>query len=326
MKIHLSLHSPLKLLTSSICALTLGFASATVQAENRYAFATAGQGGTYHILGAAVADLINKNSDKIQLTATSTSGANANMPLIDSGQMKMGMGASPSDLAAFKGQAPFPKAFTNMRTMMVGYVNPGTFVVRADSGIKSIEDFRGKRISMPMGGTSRTVMTTLLAAYGLQADKDYTIVPINFSQAVEALQNQRIDVSMQWAAPPSPAVMQMAELFPIRLIPADDPKALKIVRDELGVVPYTYPANIYKGMEQAVPGVAMLQSFLAHKDVPDADVKEFIRLVTENTETLAKAHPIAAQLNLENAAKALDYPIPAHPGAIEYYKEKGLAK
>src|SRR5690554_5498588 len=190
------------MLAGSLVILSATLSPHTAQASSRYAFATAGQGGTYHILGAAVADLINKNSDKIQLTATSTSGANANMPLIDSGQMKMGMGASPSDMAAFKGTAPFTKPYTNLRTMMVGYINPGTFVVRAESDINTIEDFRDKRISMPMGGTSRTVMTTLLSAYGLEAEKDYTIIPINFGQAVEALQNKRIDVSMQWAAPP----------------------------------------------------------------------------------------------------------------------------
>ncbi|AEC21579.1 TRAP transporter solute receptor, TAXI family [Pusillimonas sp. T7-7] len=320
------LYRKIGILAGSLLILSTTLGHQDAQAANRYAFATAGQGGTYHILGAAVTDLINNNSDKIQLTATSTSGANANMPLIDSGQMKMGMGASPSDMAAFNGTAPFTKTYTNLRTMMVGYVNPGTFVVRADSDIHKVEDFRDKRISMPMGGTSRTVMTTLLSAYGLEAEKDYTIIPINFSQAVEALQNERIDVSMQWAAPPSPAMMQMAELFPIRMIPIESEEAIAAVKDKLGVVPYTYKAQVYKGIEEPVPAVAMLQSFLAHKDVPDDEVQDFLRIVTENTAALAKSHPIGSQLNMENAVRALDYPIPPHPGAIEFFKAKGLVK
>lgn len=293
-------------------------------AANRYAFATAGQGGTYHILGTGVADIINKKSDLIQLTATSTSGANANVPLIDSGQMMFGMGASPSDMAGYKGNEPFDRAYTDMRTIMVGYVNPGTFVTRADSGIETIEDFRGKKISMPAGGASRTVMTNVLREHGLEVNEDYTLMPMNFSQAVEALQNRRIDVSMQWAAPPSPAVMQMAELFPIRLIPITNEEAIAAVGESLGVVPYTYEANIYEGVDYPVDSVAMLQSFLAHKDAPDEDVQEFIRIVLSSVDELKRIHPIAGQFTPETAARALDYPVPPHPGAVEYFESNGL--
>lgn len=299
---------------------------APAQAADRYAFATAGQGGTYHILGAAIADLINKNSDKIQLTATSTSGTAANVPLIQSGQMAMGFGNSPSDKAAADGTAPFKKPFDKVRVMMVGYTNPGAFIARADSGIEKIEDFRGKRISMPVGAPATKVMQTLLSEYGMEAGKDYKVIPINFGQAVEALQDDRIDVSLQWAAPPSPAVLQMAELYPIRIIPIDNEAAIAAVNKKLGVVPYTFKANVYKGVTEPVPSIAMQQSFLVNADVPDENVKEFIRLVTENTDKLAKAHSVGAELTLEQAALALDYVLPPHPGAVEYFKEKGFSK
>ncbi|MBP6018548.1 MAG: TAXI family TRAP transporter solute-binding subunit [Burkholderiaceae bacterium] len=319
-------HGKAGILASSLLALSMMLCQPTAEAANRYAFATAGQGGTYHILGAAIADLINKNSDNIQLTATATSGTAANVPLIHSGQMKMGFGNSPSDKAAADGSPPFKKPFDNLRVMMIGYTNPGAFIARADSDIKTIEDFRGKRISMPVGAPATKVMQTLLSAYGMEAGKDYTAIPINFGQAVEALQDRRIDVSLQWAAPPSPAVLQMAELFPIRIIPIDNEKALAAVKEKLGVIPYTFKAQVYKGIDEPVASIAMQQSFLVNKDVPNEDVQEFIRLVTENTATLAKSHSVGAELTLENAARALDYELPPHPGAVEYFKEKGFSK
>jgi hypothetical protein len=196
--------------------------------------------------------------------------------------------------------------------------------VRADSPIKSFADLKGKKIGVgaPGSGTEAN-FRQLMDVYGLKKD-DVLGQYLSFSESAEAFKDKHIDAFVATSAIPNAGVMDVATQNEIRIldIPAD--MAEKLMQKYPFLTPAKVPANTYRGQSAESSTVAMNAVLIAGNQLKEDMVYSLTKTLFENQADLASAHAKGKELNIQNAVKGVS--IPFHPGAVKYYKEKGVMK
>ena len=239
------------------------------------------------------------------------------------GEIAFTLGDALSD--AWKGveDAGFKTPLNKLRTVAGIYPNYIQIVANADSGIRTLADLKGKRISVgaPRSGTELNARAILKAA-GMSY-KDFAKVEyLPFGESVELIKNRQLDVTLQSAGLGVASIRDLATSVKINVvsIPAD-------VVAKIGDPAYqaaSIPANTYTGQTEAVPTVAIKNFLVTHEGVPADTVYTMTKALFTNLDQLAAAHSAAKAISAADAAKAP--PVPLHPGAEKYYREAGLLK
>jgi uncharacterized protein len=286
---------------------------------------TGGTSGVYYPLGVALSQVYGKAipGAKASVQATKASAENLNLLQAGRGEIAFTLGDAFSD--AYKGneEAGFKTPLKKLRTIAGIYPNYIQIVASADSGIKTLADLKGKRISVgaPKSGTELNARAILKAA-GLTY-KDFSKVEyLPFGESVELMKNRQLDVTLQSAGLGVSSLRDLATSVKIVVvtIPAD---VVKKVGDPAYVVA-VIPAKTYEGQEADVPTAAIQNFLVTHDGVSDDVAYKMTKGVFENLPQLVAAHTAAKDIKLENAMKSL--PAPLHPGAAKFYKEAGLLK
>ena len=196
-------------------------------------------------------------------------------------------------------------------------------VASADSGIKTLADLKGKRVSVgaPKSGTELNARAVLKAA-GISYKDLGKVEYLPFGESVELMKNRQLDVTLQSAGLGVASLRDLASSVKIVIveIPAD-------VIAKIGDAAYqaaTIPANTYEGQTQAVPTVAIQNFLITHTGVSNDEVYKMTKAMWENLDALAAAHAAGKLIKKDTAIKGM--PLPLHPGAEKYYKEIGLVK
>lgn len=310
-----------------LAALILGFAlcAPVVAAEQFVTVLTGGTSGVYYPLGVAFANIIGKAlpGSKTSAQATKASVENLNLLQAGRGEVAFTLGDSLSD--AWKGneEAGFKTPLKKLRGIAAIYPNYIQIVARADSGIRTLADLKGKKISVgaPKSGTELNARA-ILAAAGLTY-KDFSRVEyLSFGESVELMKNRQLDVTLQSAGLGVASLKDLATSMDIVVV-AIPPDILKKVNDP-AYIAATIPANTYNGQTAAVPSVAV-QNYLATREDLSADtVYAITKALWTNLDELVNAHVAAKAIKLQNALEGM--PVPLHPGAEKYYREVGLIK
>jgi hypothetical protein len=142
-----------------------------------------------------------------------------------------------------------------------------------------------------------------------------------FAESVELIKNRQLDATLQSAGLGVASLKDLANSVEINVVavPADIVKKMGSP-----FIPGTIPAETYKGQATAVSTTAVVNYLVTRKDVSDATAYQMTKLFYENTTALMAAHSAAKDIDVKNAAS--NPPLPLHPGAAKYYKEKGLIK
>jgi TRAP transporter TAXI family solute receptor len=277
---------------------------------------TGGTSGVYYPLGVALANVIGKAmpSLKTSVQATKASVENLNLLQAGRGEIAFTLGDSLSD--AWKGneEAGFKTPLKKLRGVAAIYPNYIQIVARADSGIKTLADLKGKNISVgaPKSGTelnARAIFTAAGMTYKDFAKVEY----LPFGESVELMKNRQLDVTLQSAGLGVSALRDLATSVDIVVvtIPAD---VIKKTND-----PAYLPATIPDVQAAAV------QNFLVtHEGVSNDTVYGMTKALWTNLDQLTAAHSAAKAIDIKNALAGM--PIPLHPGAEKYYKEVGALK
>jgi TRAP transporter TAXI family solute receptor len=304
----------------------LAVASAPAAAAEQFVnVLTGGTSGVYYPLGVALANDIGKAlpGAKTSVQATKASVENLNLLQAGRGEVAFTLGDSLSD--AWKGneEAGFKAPLKKLRGIAAIYPNYIQIVARADAGIKTLADLRGKRISVgaPKSGTELNARTILNAA-GITY-KDFAKVEyLPFGESVELMKNRQLDVTLQSAGLGVSALRDLATSVDIVVvaIPAD---VIKKTNDP-AYLPATIPANTYRGQSADVPAAAV-QNYLVTQDGVSTDVVYGItKALWTNLDGLVAAHSAAKAIDLKHALDGM--PVPLHPGAEKYYREVGIIK
>lgn len=306
-----------------VAAATL-MTPAIARADTFINILTGGTSGVYYPLGVAISKVYSDNMKGVKVQVQSTKASVENLNLLEKGQGELAFALGDSVKLAWEGdaEAGFKKKLDKLRGIAAIYPNYIQIVASKDSGIKTLADLKGKRVSVgaPKSGTELNART-ILAAAGMSY-KDFAKTEyLPFGESVELIKNRQLDATLQSAGLGVASIKDLSTSVPITVVsvPAD-------VAEKLGA-PYVaaeIPAHTYDGQDAAVPTVAVINFLVTREGVSNDEAYEMTKLIFDNLPALEAAHKAAAQIKLANAVKGM--PIPLHPGAEKFYKEKGLIK
>jgi len=307
-----------------VTVLFLMGAVASGYAADNLVLATGGTAGTYYPFGGAMAKIWNSKIKDMNVTAQ-TSGASAeNVRLINKKEVELALVQSDTLDFAFNATEAFKEPLKGMSTIAVLYPEIIQVVVAAAGPIKSIADLKGKKVGVgaPGSGTEAN-FRQLLDAYGMKKE-DVNAQFLSFSESAEAYKDKHIDAFIVTAGIPNAGIMDVATQNEIRIlnIPAD--VAAKLTQKYPFLAAVKVPANTYKGQTAEVSTVAVNAVLIAGSSLSEAMVYNLTKALFENQAELASAHAKGRELKLQYAVKGVS--IPFHPGAVKFYKEKGLMK
>jgi len=282
-------------------------------------------GGAWQIIGAAMLEDVKKSNPNITgscVPSTTTS----NVIGVHQGKFAIGFTLSDTLADAWEGKGYFTQfgSLQDIRILAVLYPQATQIVVWADSKIISVDQMKGLKVSPGAKGLSCDLeLQRLLNLYGLSY-KDVQIQFLSFEDAANQLIDNHIDVFSCTTCPfPFGPVINVNSQRQIRLLSIPDDKIAELTKFR-GVEAYTLPSGLYKGVDYPVKGIAVRAVIIARKDMPDEIAYSIVKAIGENFKRYPTVLKAMEYAKFEDMAKNIGFPL--HPGALKYYRERGLAK
>ncbi|MEM9473776.1 MAG: TAXI family TRAP transporter solute-binding subunit [Pseudomonadota bacterium] len=302
-------------------AAALTLAAAPAMAQTQLSVATGGTGGVYFPMGGGVAEVINNHVDGYAATAEVTGASVENMGLIATGDADMGLGLADTVQQAYSGTGRFDgQRLPMLRAMASMYANMIQIVTLEGSGISSLQDLAGKRVSVGAPGSGTEVNAQIiLEANGITYD-DIDEQRLNFNETADALANGDIDAGFWSVGAPTSSILNLATTQSIAILELSEAE----FEAALGAQPLFARTTLAEGTYEGVPATAVLGAanvMTVSSEMSEDLVYDITRAIFENIDDLRAVHPAANQTTIDFTLSAT--PIPLHPGAIRYYEETG---
>lgn len=313
----------MKLFKNVAIALTLAVSGA--QAQN-LSIATGGTGGVYYPMGGGLAAVLSKQVPGMTATAEVTGGSVDNLNLIASGKPYIGFTMSDAAKDAATGGGKFSGRKVPVQTLAVLYPNRMHVVTTEATGIKSMKDLKGKRVSTGSPGSATEVMAfRLLEAAGIDKDKDVKRERLGAAESVNAMKDRKIDAFFWVGGLPTAAVTDLANTPGTKIVMIDHADAVDAMNKKYGNLYFkdTIPKSTYSGMAADNQNASVANILVVNSNMPEADVYKIVKAMFENQPELVRTHKEYESVKLENQKQAAT-PLPFHPGALKYFKEKGI--
>jgi TRAP transporter TAXI family solute receptor len=328
----------------ALVAISVMFAGPAVGAKKFFAIATGGTGGTYYPLGGVLAQALSSKIPDIIMTAQSGNASVANCNLIREHEIESAFVQNNVAFAAYTGTAQFEgNPVKNIRGIASLYPETIQIVARADAGIKSIMDIKGKRLIPGDRGSGTEVdCLNILKALGLSYDDFENVDWLSFSGASQRLKDKQADVAFITAGWPTSAITELATTSDIVMVPIDDALIAKVVKMYPFYAKVVIPAGTYKGVDADTPAVTTMAQWVCDARIPKSIIYQVTRELWEKgtyvlrkkdgkpaeaesgAAIMAQAHSKGKDVTLDTALDGMA--IPLHPGAAQYYREKGMIK
>ncbi len=309
---------------AAVVAAATVLAAPAAQAQGFINVLTGGTSGVYYPLGVAIGKIFTDNIPDVKTQVQATKASVENLILLQQGRGEIAFTLGDSLKAAWEGdeEAGFKARLDKLRTIGAIYPNYIQIVATADSGIKTLADLRGKSLSVgaPKSGTELN-SRAILAAAGLSYKDIGKVEYLPFAESVDLMKNRQLDATLQSAGLGVASLKDLSTSTEISVVSV--PKA---VVDKIGppFVSVMIPANTYTGQDKDVPTAAVINYLVTSSAVSDDLAYQMTKLIFESLPELANSHAAGKEIKLETAA--LGSPVPLHPGAIRYFREKGLIK
>jgi TRAP transporter TAXI family solute receptor len=307
------------LLASILPAINVAMAQEAAS-PRRIALATASPGGVFLVYGQALAPILSR-ALQIEVTAEATQGAVQNVILLEKRQTMLAFIHGGPSLQGWNGSA-WAKGtrYRSMRVMFPLYDTTFQFVVHKRLAAKSLDDFTGLRIGGgPRGGTSGTYVDQIFKVLGIPAVVRHGAWDNLGSQLAE----RELDGAAAAIGAPFPVLAQLDAQQIVDFI-APSPEQIASIRKQIPeITPSAIAAGTYRSLTKDYPTIGLYNFAVAHKDLSDGLVYQIVKTVFEHQAELMKAHPVAKETIPENIERNTLFPL--HPGALRYYREKGIA-
>ena len=305
--------------------LTLFAMPVNAQVKNRISIATGGTGGVYYPLGGGMAALISKHIPSTEATAEVTTASVDNVKLLHGNRVGLAFSLPDTAWDGFSGVIKGLPERASIRALMALYSNYMHIVAAEGGGIKSVADLKGKRVSTGSPGSGVEVKgLRVLEAYGLTPKDLRSQERLGAAESAGALKDRKIDAFFWDGGLPTGAVLDLAATpgIKIQLIPHGD--AIPKMVAKYGPLYFTsnIPKAMYKGIDEDTPVAAATNLLIANEKLDENLAYQITKLLLEHTADLVAVHRAASEMSLKNAV--IGSPIPFHPGALRYYKEKGI--
>jgi TRAP transporter TAXI family solute receptor len=284
--------------------------------------------GTWTLIAGVFAKLITKNYPGYSASPLGTAGCTGeNIWRIHSREIEIALGGGSTDYFAYHGMPPFDQKM-DIATFATLYDSPAHVIALKGRGIKTLEDLRGKRVSIGHPGTYTESWNskTLFPALGMDVDKDIKADRSSLTDTLNKMRDGHVD-AMIWIANAGHAAL--TDLMISRdciLVSFPEDLVEKFTKKDPFLVRAPIPAGTYKGQDEQILTPGVLIEFLIGRYMSDDFAYNITKIFFDNIEQLHKAHPIMKSVTREKSFERLNLTMPMHPGAARYYAEHGLKK
>ncbi len=313
----------MRFLQSFVMVLVLGFSG--VQAQN-LSIATGGTGGVYYPMGGGLAAVLSKHVAGMSATAEVTGGSVDNLNLVNSGKPYLAFTMADAAKDALDGDGKFKGKKVDLKTLLILYPNRMHVVTVEATGIKSMKDLKGKRISTGAPGSATEVMAfRLLEAAGLDKDKDVRRERLSVAESVNAMKDRKIEAFFWVGGLPTAAVTDLANSPGMKIALIDHANEVEVMNKKYGNLYFkdVIPKATYSGMPQDNQIASVANILVANGNMPDAQAYNIVKAIFDNKPELVRTHQEYATLSI-NDQKSASTPIPFHSGAMKYLTEQGM--
>jgi len=281
--------------------------------------------GVYYQVAAQTCKLMNKNKgDAYNCIGRPAMGSVFNINAVIRGLLDFGITQSDVNYAATMGEGPWKgKPVTQLRSVFSMHPETVLLMTRAETGIRSISDLKGKVVNIGnLGSGQRGNALDILRLHGIDEKTDLKTEGLQQSEASQALVDKRIDAFFYTVGNPSTALSEPANAIQADLIDINSKAIKKMVAEKPYYVMTTIPANTYNGINHSIETYAVKATVVASSSLSQKAVYDYVKTVFEHLEELKGMHAAFKILNPKDMLDGLTAPL--HDGAIKYYKERGL--
>ena len=292
-------------------------------APSSLSIATGGTSGTYYPLGGGMAQIFTKNV--VNTTAEVTGASVENMQLLKNKDVDIAF--TQSDIAdyASKGTLMFADsgAIDNINAVASLYNETIQIIVAASSDIRSVEDLKGKKVSIgaPGSGTEANALQ-ILEVHGMTEADLGQVQRLNFGDSSSYIQDGTLDAAFVTAGTPTSAVSELAATVGARVVNIADDKIAALIAKYPYYAEQTIEGGTYTGFDETVKTVAVKAQLVVRKDLDEDTVYKITKSLFENLDDLVAVHQKASEIKLESALEGVSLDV--HPGAKKYFDEAGV--
>ncbi len=310
-------------------AVAIGAMTAPVaQAQDFFTIGTGGVTGVYYPTGGAICRLVNQGRREhgLRCSVESTGGSVYNLNTIRAGELEFGVVQSDLQYHSYNGTASYAEdgPYEDLRAVFSIHPEPFTVVARADAGISTFEDLKGKRVNIGNPGSGqRDTMEVLMTAYGWTTSDFALATELRPAEQSAALCDNQIDAMVYTVGHPSGSIQEATTACDSVLVTVDSDIVRKLVEDNAFYRMATIPGGMYRGNPDDVITFGVGATFVTSTAVPEDTVYTLVSSVFENFEDFTQLHPAFANLKKEEmVSDGLSAPL--HDGASKYFREAGL--
>jgi TRAP transporter TAXI family solute receptor len=312
----------------SMAGAILMAGSLSAIAEDFMAIGTGGVTGVYYPTGGAICRLVSRDRAEhgIRCVVESTGGSVFNINAIRRGELEFGVAQSDWQFHAFNGTSRFEEQgpFEGLRALFSIHPEPFTVVARADAGIETFDDLRGKRVNVGNPGSGhRGTMEVLMEAMGWTMDDFAVASELQAAEQSQALCDNNIDAMIYTVGHPSGSIQEATTACDSVIVTVSNDAVDELVAENSFYRIATIPGGTYRGSPDDVQTFGVGATFVTSADVSEEMVHTVVSTVFDNLDQFRGLHPAFA--NLDAATMANDsLSAPLHPGAERYFRETGL--
>jgi uncharacterized protein len=287
---------------------------------------TSPPGGSWPVLGSAMLEHVLKAYPNLTGSTVPMGGA-ANLLGVHLNKLNIAFSFSDVMGDAWEGMEDFKNQgkVRDVRVLASLFPEPTQCMVNADSGITSVPELKGKRVSPgPKGSAIEVVTRRIFEAYGMTA-KDVRWTPLPFNDAAEQMIDKQIDAICYGAMIyPAPNLINVATQRNVKLLPLSDEVVHKMVTGYKGITPFTLRSGSYRGVDYPVKGISSETILVVREDMPDEVAYAIAKSIADNFKQYVQVTTAMTMGSVDALGKDVGFPY--HPGAMKYYKEKGIVK
>jgi len=308
-----------------ITIIFLLFPLSSIADEQKLIIGTGGLAGVYYPIGSAIASIITDFVPNASCTAQTSAAGVENTRLLKLGEIDLGLVQTSAAYQAFHGEQVFEgDKVENLRGMAVLYPQPMQIVVAKDSDIFTFEDLVGKKIGVGAPASGEEVTFKEIIGVAGHSIDDYKPYYISLAEQASAFKDRNIDAMWYVSGIPTSGILDVASVIDIRLVPISGELRDEVIKKYPYHAPYTIPAGTYPGQDEDVETLSSPAYLVATTRLPEELAYNILDAMFSHIEVLQTSHAQGKSITLEGAL--LGSPIPLHPGAERYYKEKGILR
>jgi TRAP transporter TAXI family solute receptor len=299
---------------------------ARAQAAQQLAIATGTTGGVYYPLGGALANYLSRGIPGMSATVEVTGGSVANLQLLGANRVGMVLTQVDASVDAVRGNDRFRGRAVPVRAISVLYTNRMQVVTVGSTGIRSMADLKGKRVSTGAPGSATEVMAfRLIEAAGIDREKDFRARErLSPAESTNAIKDGKLDAYFFVSGVPTSAITDLGATPGVQLVMVDHDQYVPTIVEKYGPVyfPEEIPAGTYPGQTTPNKQMSVANIVAVREDMPAPLVTQILEIMWSNREDWARVHSAARDFNLAGQ-KTAAAGVPWHPAAETFWKAKG---